>query len=139
VNIVRELKAGHFDNWSTREVNRNYPKGMVLTCSHEHCNCRVLIREGCHCDGVTDESIYRCVCSAELSRSRTDPGRQLFGTVSPTGLRVARSTVTRPGPERRVGAPVHTADPIRLAIYGAQIWARTDQTRIGQADSSRSR
>jgi metallothionein len=44
----------------------NYPKGILLTCTHEHCNCRVLIQEECHCEGVTDESIYRCVCGAEL-------------------------------------------------------------------------
>ena len=43
-----------------------YSKGTVLTCTHEHCNCRVLVQEECHCDGVTEDSLYRCACGAEL-------------------------------------------------------------------------
>ncbi len=44
----------------------NHAKGTVLTCTHEDCNCRVLIQAECHCPGVTDESSYRCACGAEL-------------------------------------------------------------------------
>jgi metallothionein len=43
-----------------------YAEGTVLTCTHEDCNCRVLIQAECHCPGVTDESAYRCACGAEL-------------------------------------------------------------------------
>ena len=47
-------------------MTTRYTKGTVMTCTHEHCNCRVLIQEECHCEGVTDRSIYRCACGAEL-------------------------------------------------------------------------
>jgi hypothetical protein len=43
-----------------------YAKGMLLSCSHEGCGCRVLIQEECHCDGVTAESTYTCTCGAPL-------------------------------------------------------------------------
>jgi metallothionein len=43
-----------------------YTEGTVLTCSHEDCDCRVLIQAECHCEGVTGESVYRCACGAEL-------------------------------------------------------------------------
>jgi hypothetical protein len=43
-----------------------YREGTVLTCTHEHCSCRVLIQSECHCDGVTDESRYTCACGAPL-------------------------------------------------------------------------
>lgn len=43
-----------------------YPRGAVLTCTHEDCNCRVVIQEECHCEGVNEDSIYRCACGAEL-------------------------------------------------------------------------
>jgi hypothetical protein len=41
-------------------------KGTVLTCAHEHCGCRVLIEEECHCSGVNAESSYQCACGAPL-------------------------------------------------------------------------
>lgn len=44
----------------------NYHAGMVLTCTHEHCNCRVVIVDECHCGGVTSESSYLCACGAPL-------------------------------------------------------------------------
>jgi hypothetical protein len=44
-----------------------YKKGTVLSCAHKDCNCRLLIQEECHCEGVTDDSIYRCVCGSELT------------------------------------------------------------------------
>jgi len=43
-----------------------YPEGMVLTCTHGGCNCRVIIEAECQCPGVTPESVYRCACGAEL-------------------------------------------------------------------------
>jgi hypothetical protein len=43
-----------------------YPAGTVLTCTHEHCDCRVLIQSECHCEGVDDRSSYTCACGAEL-------------------------------------------------------------------------
>lgn len=46
-----------------------YTKGAILTCTHEHCNCRVVIVEECHCEGVTEESKYLCACGAPLVRA----------------------------------------------------------------------
>jgi hypothetical protein len=66
VNVVQEHRSSLAISTFGRPTVANYAKGIVLTCSHEHCNCRVLIQEECHCEGVTDESIYRCVCGAEL-------------------------------------------------------------------------
>lgn len=43
-----------------------YTAGTVLTCTHEHCNCRVVIVDECHCEGVTKDSTYLCVCGAPL-------------------------------------------------------------------------
>ena len=43
-----------------------YTEGAVLTCTHQECNCRVLVQAECHCPQVTDESTYRCVCGTEL-------------------------------------------------------------------------
>jgi metallothionein len=43
-----------------------YPEGTVLTCSHEGCNCRVVIQAACHCRGAEGPSSYRCACGAEL-------------------------------------------------------------------------
>jgi hypothetical protein len=61
---------------------------IVLACSHEHCNCRVLIQEECHCEGSLTSRSTAALAAPSLYRSRTDPGRQPFGTVSPTGLRM---------------------------------------------------
>ncbi len=44
----------------------SYPEGTVLTCSHEDCNCRVVIQAECHCPGAQGPSTYRCACGAEL-------------------------------------------------------------------------
>jgi metallothionein len=43
-----------------------YVEGMVLTCTHEDCACRVRIESECHCPGVTSESQYTCACGAPL-------------------------------------------------------------------------
>ncbi len=43
-----------------------YSKGMVLTCTHEECNCRIVIQEECHCPGVTPDSTYVCACGTPL-------------------------------------------------------------------------
>lgn len=40
--------------------------GTVLTCTHEHCDCRVLIQTECHCEGVTPQSPYVCACGAPM-------------------------------------------------------------------------
>ncbi len=44
----------------------DYGAGTVLTCTHEHCNCRVVIVDECHCEGVTEDSRYLCACGAPL-------------------------------------------------------------------------
>jgi len=44
----------------------SYPKGTILTCTHEDCNCRVLIQEECHCPEAAGPSTYQCACGAEL-------------------------------------------------------------------------
>jgi hypothetical protein len=43
-----------------------YCEGTVLTCTHEHRSCRVLIQSECHGDGVTDGSQYTWACGAPL-------------------------------------------------------------------------
>jgi len=43
-----------------------YTEGTVLTCTHQECDCRVLVQVQCHCPEVTDESTYQCVCGTEL-------------------------------------------------------------------------
>lgn len=43
-----------------------YAQGAELTCTHEDCNCRVLIEAECHCPGVTSDSQYVCACGAPL-------------------------------------------------------------------------
>jgi len=43
-----------------------YTEGTVLTCTHQECDCRVLVQAQCHCPEVTDESTYQCVCGTEL-------------------------------------------------------------------------
>ena len=45
-----------------------YVAGAVLTCTHEHCDCRVVVVNECHCEGVTAESKYLCACGAPLVR-----------------------------------------------------------------------
>ena len=42
-----------------------YPAGTLLTCTHEQCDCRVLIQQACDCEGA-DSSNYTCACGAEL-------------------------------------------------------------------------
>lgn len=43
-----------------------YRKGMVLTCGHEDCDCRIVIESECHCAGVTSEATYVCACGSPL-------------------------------------------------------------------------
>lgn len=43
-----------------------YSAGDVLTCTHKECNCRVVIVDECHCEGVSDESMYFCACGGPL-------------------------------------------------------------------------
>lgn len=49
-----------------------YTAGSVLTCTHEDCPCRVVVVTECHCEGVTDQSTYRCACGAPLVRVQDD-------------------------------------------------------------------
>lgn len=44
----------------------DYPRGTVMTCTHEGCGCRVVIENECHCSEVTPESTYVCACGAPL-------------------------------------------------------------------------
>ncbi len=43
-----------------------YTRGVVLTCTHEECDCRVVIERECTCEGVTEDSVYTCACGAPL-------------------------------------------------------------------------
>jgi hypothetical protein len=53
-----------------------YSKGIVLTCGHEGCGCRVRIDEECHC--TTGDQAYMCTCGAPLvevtDTASTTPG-----------------------------------------------------------------
>jgi hypothetical protein len=41
-----------------------FEKGVLLTCPHEGCGCRVRVEEVCDCPGGGDH--YTCVCGAEM-------------------------------------------------------------------------
>lgn len=43
----------------------NYPQGSVLTCAHDGCDCRVEIKNECHCSSA-ESGTYRCACGAEM-------------------------------------------------------------------------
>jgi hypothetical protein len=68
VNPVQYPKAGQL---TTGRLWGGQPRLTIrnesVTCGQEHCNCRVLVLEECTARGFTDESIYRCVCGAELA------------------------------------------------------------------------
>lgn len=51
-----------------------YETGAVLTCTHEACQCRVVIVDECHCEGVGEDSTYRCACGAPLVRVHEQSG-----------------------------------------------------------------
>jgi hypothetical protein len=48
-------------------------QGTVLTCSHGHCGCRVVIESECHCPGSGVS--YTCTCGAPLVEL-TDDGAE---------------------------------------------------------------
>ena len=43
-----------------------YTQGMILTCTHQECNCRIVIQAECHCPGVASDSTYMCACGTPL-------------------------------------------------------------------------
>ena len=62
----RAGRAGRPGRHMDRKVTMSkYAGGTILTCTHEDCNCRVLIQAERHCPEVTDESTHRCSCGAE--------------------------------------------------------------------------
>lgn len=80
-----------------------YAEGTILTCTHQECNCRVLVQAECHCPGVTDESAYRCACGADLVRSRL---RAAMTTTPPTVMPMSTPTQEH-HPERHMSGPSH--------------------------------
>lgn len=40
-------------------------EGTVLTCSHGHCGCRVVVQTVCHCDNEAGAT-YTCACGAPM-------------------------------------------------------------------------
>lgn len=43
-----------------------YTEGTVMTCTHQDCNCRVVVVDECHCPEATEEKTYMCACGAPL-------------------------------------------------------------------------
>lgn len=43
-----------------------YDEGTVLTCTHQGCGCRVVVRVACHCPGSDEGPGYQCACGAAL-------------------------------------------------------------------------
>jgi hypothetical protein len=48
----------------------DYPRGTVLTCTHEDCPCRVRIETECHCASAGEP--YRCTCGATMVAAEPD-------------------------------------------------------------------
>ena len=42
----------------------NYKSGSLLTCTHDHCGCRIRVEVECHCPQAGDA--YRCTCGTEM-------------------------------------------------------------------------
>jgi len=42
-----------------------YVKGMVLTCSHEDCDCRLVVDRPCTCS-APESARYTCSCGAPM-------------------------------------------------------------------------
>ena len=40
-------------------------EGTVLTCSHAHCGCRIVVTSACGCDHE-DGATYTCACGAPM-------------------------------------------------------------------------
>jgi len=43
----------------------NYPAGILLSCIHDECLCRVRVEVECHCEDAG--GAYRCTCGAEMA------------------------------------------------------------------------
>lgn len=43
----------------------SYVAGTVLTCSHEHCGCRVVVQQPCGCS-APEGAGYLCGCGAAM-------------------------------------------------------------------------
>jgi len=63
---LRQTGLGHMVTRTKEAPMPHYSEGMVLTCTHEECQCRVRIESECHCTGVTVASEYSCACGAPL-------------------------------------------------------------------------
>jgi len=42
-----------------------FTEGTVLTCTHEDCDCRLLVQKACHCAGEAGTG-YCCTCGAPM-------------------------------------------------------------------------
>jgi hypothetical protein len=40
-------------------------EGTVLSCSHGHCGCRVVVQNECHCESEAGAT-YTCACGAPM-------------------------------------------------------------------------
>jgi metallothionein len=47
-----------------RGAMAKFEKGVLLTCPHEGCGCRVRVEEVCDCPGAGDH--YTCICGAPM-------------------------------------------------------------------------
>jgi metallothionein len=69
----------------------DFPAGTVLTCTHEHCGCRLLVQQACDCASEPGAT-YTCSCGTPMvavsapqdsgqNSAQQDPGA---GAQSPT-------------------------------------------------------
>ncbi|MFY9889134.1 MAG: metallothionein [Streptosporangiaceae bacterium] len=42
-----------------------FAEGTVLTCSHEDCDCRVVVQQACHCQTEAGAT-YSCACGSPM-------------------------------------------------------------------------
>ena len=54
-------------------------KGMVLTCTHAGCHCRVVIQQECHCPGVGEARRTGAPAALSLCLSATAETCRLSG------------------------------------------------------------
>jgi hypothetical protein len=48
-----------------------YVKGTLLTCSHGHCGCRLVVEQECHCESDASAT-YTCACGAPMTVVQQD-------------------------------------------------------------------
>lgn len=51
----------------------SYPPGVLLTCTHDDCGCRVRVEVECTCPDAGDP--YRCTCGTEMRPVQDPPVR----------------------------------------------------------------